>query len=104
MKYLFPSSHFHYVCVLRSQLDLLLTHMQFCFVFIQPVCLLVGTFNPFTFKVMICVLLLPFVSYFELVSVGLYSPLLLLFSCGLVTPFSSLFRFLFLLCVSKVDF
>ena len=51
MKYLFPSFHFHYVCVLRSQLDLLLTHMQFCFVFIQLVCLLVGTFNPFTFKV-----------------------------------------------------
>ena len=45
-----------------------------------------------------------FVNYFELVSVGLYSPLFLLFSCGLVTTFSSLFRFLFLLCVSKVDF
>ena len=55
MEYRFSSSQFESICVLRSELDFLVdsVYMGLVFVFNQSLCILVGAFNPFTFKVII---------------------------------------------------
>ena len=52
MKYLFPALHFHSVCVPCFEVGLLLT-TYIGVLFFYPFSLLVGAFNPFTFKVVI---------------------------------------------------
>ena len=58
-------------------------------------CLLVGAFNPFTFKVIIGM----YVHCVGYVSVGLFDPLLFYFFCDLMVNFSVVFGILFNFCV-----
>ena len=55
MEYIFPSSHFQSICVLRSEVGFLQTAYIWVlfFNYSASLCLLVGAFNPFTFKVII---------------------------------------------------
>ena len=64
MEYIFPSSHFQSICVLKSEVCFLSQHIYvscFCFFVCLFVCFypfsqsvsLVGAFSPFTFKVII---------------------------------------------------
>ena len=55
MEYLFLSPHFQSVCVPRSEVGLCRQHMYGSYFYIHSasLCLLVGAFNPFTFKVII---------------------------------------------------
>ena len=46
MEYIFPSSHFQFICDFRFQVGFFCIHSAI-------LCLLVGAFNPFTFKVII---------------------------------------------------
>ena len=52
-EYIFPSFHFHSICVSRSEVDFCGQHIYgSCFCILSAyLCLLVGAFNPFTFKV-----------------------------------------------------
>ena len=58
-EYLFPSPYFQSMCVLCPKVGLLWQHIVvcwFCFVFLiqsATLCLLIGTFSPLTFKVII---------------------------------------------------
>ena len=51
MEYIFPSSHFQSMCVLRYEVVFLQT--EDVSVHSANLCLLIGEFNPFTFKVII---------------------------------------------------
>ena len=102
MEYLVPSPHFQSVCVSRSEVSLLETaYIWVLFVYhLATLCLFVGAFNPFTFKVIINMYILVnchFVNCFGFVFAGLFSPLssFVLFSCDLMTVLSVMFQFLF---------
>ena len=80
--------------------------MGLVFVSIQPVCLLVGTFSPLTFKVIsdmyvLIAILLIALNLFLLLF--FFPSFLVLSSSGLMTIFSVVFELIFL-CVSIVDF
>src|SRR5574337_949127 len=64
MEYIFPSFHFQSICIFRSEVDrpkdlyadlyAVLQRAYICVLFcihLASLCLLVGAFNPFTFKV-----------------------------------------------------
>ena len=52
MEYLLPALHFHSVCVLCFEVGLLeTTYIGVLFLYPFSLCLLVGAFNPFIFKV-----------------------------------------------------
>ena len=67
MEYLFLSPHFQSVCVPRSEVGLCRQHMYGSYFYIHSasLCLLVGAFNPFTFKVIIEVVSLYEFSLFD---------------------------------------
>ena len=53
MEYLFPSHDFQSVCVLRGESDLLQAAYRHICIHLVSLCLMVGAFNPFIFKVFI---------------------------------------------------
>ena len=54
MEYLFPALHFQSVCVPCFEVGLFqITYIGVLFLYPARLCLLVGAFNPFTFKVLI---------------------------------------------------
>ena len=73
--------------------------MGLVFVSIQALCLLIGAFSPFTFKVIIYQYV--FIAIMFIVFVVLICSFLLLSSCDLITIFSVVFGFLssFQVCI-----
>ena len=96
-EYLFPFFHFQSVCVPRSEVVLLQTANSGA-LFLYPftsLCLLVEAFNPFTFKVIIDMHVLPAILLFWIVFLVFFLHRSSLFSCHLVTDFSFVFGSLF---------
>ena len=56
MEYLFPSPHFQSVCVPRSEVGSSICMGLVFFFDSASLCVLVGAFKPFTFKVIIIIL------------------------------------------------
>ena len=78
MEYIFPSPHFQFVYTLRSEVNLLqAAYIWVLFVYLATRCLLIGTFNPPTFKVIIDMYVL--IAIFSLFSDCFYSSCLSLF-------------------------
>ena len=100
MEYFLPSFHVQFVRVPRSEVGLLKTAyiwILFLYPFSQ-LCLLVGAFSPFTFKVIIDLYVLIAI-LLTILDLFLLLFFLLLFSCDLMTIFSVVFEFIFLICL-----
>ena len=100
MEYFLLSCHFQLVCVPESEVGLLKTAyiwILFLYPFSQ-LCLLVGAFSPFTFKVIIDLYVLIAI-LLTILDLFLLLFFLLLFSCDLMTIFNVVFEFIFLICL-----